>query len=237
MATGHWKLLFGVSIVIVLVFLLVFKKYQYPDYKVSEKIEGTITVMLLKQKNFIVLCLSMIMYVGVEEGLAFWITSYVKEWTSVAYYPSIVLSLFWGSMIIGRYIVSRFSSRLNEIIIASMVFSSIFLLVSVLSNNFTVSIIAFFLTGFGFSGIWPMIMALAKTYFPKYTGTAFGIMMACCAVGGLTVPFIMGYIGEVASLNGALAFCLVPLMVIIVNHMILKQQEKVNHKNMSFPKQ
>jgi len=223
--TGDWKFLFGAGIAVILLFLVAFKKYKYPDCRVTEKIEGTITVMLLKQKTFIILCISMIMYVGVEEGMAFWITTYVKEWTRAAYYPSIVLSLFWGSMIIGRYIVSRFSTRLNEIIIGSMAFSGIFLVVSVLSNSFTVNIIAFFLIGFGFSGIWPMIMALAKIHFPRYAGTAFGIMMACCAVGGLTVPFIMGYIGEAASMKWALAFCLVPLIVIAFNHLILKGQK------------
>jgi fucose permease len=218
---GGWKLIYGMSILLALIFLFVFKKYQYTDYKILEKIEGTITFMLLKQKIFLILCLSMIMYVGVEEGLAFWIATYAKEKGMSGLYATIMLSLFWGGTIIGRYIISRFFTRLNEIIIASCGFSTVFLFMGILSENIFLSTGAFFFIGMGFAGIWPMLMSLVKMHYPRYTGTAFGIMMACCAIGGITVPFVMSYIAQALSLKLALASGIIPLVVIVLNHIYL----------------
>jgi fucose permease len=223
-SSGGWKLIYGISILFALVFLFIFAKYQYPDYKIQEKIEGTITFMLLKKKAFLILCLSMIMYVGVEEGLAFWIATYAKERGMSGLYATIMLSLFWGGTIIGRYIISRFLTRLNEIIIVSCSFSAVFLLIGVFSESIFLSTGAFFFIGMGFAGIWPMLMSLVKMYYPHYAGTAFGIMMACCAIGGITVPFAMSYIAQAVSLKLALASGIIPLAVIVLNHVYLVRQ-------------
>jgi FHS family glucose/mannose:H+ symporter-like MFS transporter len=222
MLSGSWKFTYALSIVIVLFFLFAFKRYPYSDYKPAEKVEGIITIKLLKQKTFLLLCASMIMYVGIEEGLAFWMTTYAKEWAASEYYPTILLAVYWGSMILGRYIVSKFSKKLNELIIGSMIFSAVFLVIVLLTNSLIVNLISFFFIGLGFSGIWPMVMALTKEYFPVYTGTAFGIMMACSAAGGVLIPFIMGYIGEKANLKLALLFCLLPVVIIIASHIAIR---------------
>jgi fucose permease len=216
-----WKLMFGVSTLLALVLLLVFKKHPYPDHKINEKIEGTITLMLLKRKVFLVLCLSMVLYVGVEEGLAFWIATYAKEKGMSVLYATIILSIFWSGTVVGRYFISKFETRLNEIIIFSCSFTVVFLIAGVLSGSAAFSIIAFFFTGLGLAGIWPVIMALVKSYFPDHTGTAFGIMMSCCAVGGITIPFIMSYIAQEINLRWAILSCVIPLLLITANHIYL----------------
>jgi fucose permease len=216
--SGRWKPLFMISFLISLLFMFIFIKTDYPDYKVTETLQGTITKKLLKNKHFLILCISMIMYVGVEEGLAFWITTYIKQHSIPDYYPTVALSLFWASMIPGRYLASRFKMRLNALIAMGSGMSGVFLIAGLLSNNYLLTILFFFLIGFGLSGIFPIIMAIVKMKFQKYAGTAFGLIMSCCAIGGVTVPLIMGYIGEFFSLKIALSFCLIPLLIIIIIH-------------------
>lgn len=221
----RWKYFYILSIILLILFIIAFKKYPFQDYKLAEKINGIITVKLLRKKVFVLLFISVAMYVGVEEGVAFWITSYVKQGYVSGYYPSLILSVFWGSMILGRYIVSRFLNKLNELIIFSSVISLGFLLAILFINNTIVNIITFFGLGFALSGIWPMIMALARMYYSKYSGTALGIMMSGCALGGVLIPLVMGYIGDTISMEYALAFCILPLILIIVSHIFVKQSE------------
>ena len=222
----NWKLIFIINIIFVLFFLLTFVMKPFPDYKIK-KTDYIITLKLFKKKEFMLLCISMIMYVGVEEGIAFWITSYVNEWTQNPLYPSLMLSAFWFSMVIGRYLQSKFSAKISEFIIIGAILASIFLVVSILSNAFLSILVSFFFVGLGLSGIWPMTMSIAKRIYPKFTGTAFGIMMACCAIGGITIPFVMGYIGETINIKWALAFCALPLVLIVISQSLIKKLTKI----------
>lgn len=219
---NRWQIFYILCVILLILLIMTFKKYPFQDYKLEEKIDGIITTRLLSQKVFILLFLSVAMYVGVEEGVAFWITSYIKQSNVPEYYPSLILSVFWGSMIFGRYIVSRFINKLNELIIGSSIISLGFLLAILFINNTTVHIITFFGLGFALSGIWPMLMALARLYFPKYSGTALGLMMSGCALGGVLIPFVMGYIGDVMNMEFALAFCTIPLIIITISQFIVK---------------
>lgn len=227
---GEWKVFYAISIILALVFIVTFNKGAYPVHKAEVKTDGLIVFKLLRQKVYIFLLVSMFMYVGIEEGVAFWITSYVKEKSSSGFYASIILSVFWGGMIIGRYLASRFSRNLNELIIMSAVITLGFLVMCTLTVSFPATLTAFIGLGLGLSGIWPMLMALTCNYYPRYTGTAFGIMMAFGATGGGIIPLIMGYIGDKTNLRWSLTFCLVPIVIMILCHttVILMLREKKN---------
>ncbi|MDD3840670.1 MAG: MFS transporter [Clostridia bacterium] len=223
--SNNWRLLYIVFLIPLAYFFLFYKKSEYPDKKLQEKIEGTIAAKLIKNKTFLLLCISMIMYVGIEEGIAFWITSYMKEMISDELLPTLALSLYWASMAIGRYFMSKYESKLNELIIMSSVFSAFFILLGVGFDNYIFSLISFAGIGFGFSGIWPMIMVITGRRYSQYTGTAFGIMMTCCALGGIIVPYIMGFIAEIYNMKAALSFTLLPILVIISNFLVIKKEK------------
>ncbi|MFC5703402.1 MFS transporter [Cohnella faecalis] len=219
-----WKLIYGLSFLLILFFSFLFLKYPYPRRSVADATEETYTSLLLKQKRFLLLGLSILMYVGIESGMGFWITTYIRESGSTsAWYASAVLSAFWGGTIVGRYAVSRFSIKLHEIVVISALLSAAFLLVIVLSGSAAASFCAMFGVGLGFAGIWPLIMALARAYYPKYTGTAFGLLMACCALGGIFIPLAMGIIGKAVGMNAALSFGFVPILIIVCIHLYLKR--------------
>lgn len=219
---GMWKYFYGVCIVIVVILIILFWKFSHQGQIVNEKLNGIITLKLLRKRTFLIFLLSMIMYVGIEEGIAFWITSYIKEWSMINYFPSLALSVFWGGMIVGRYFVSKFSKRLNELLIISSSVFLLFLFTTLFSNSSISIMISFFGMGLSISGMWPILMALARIRFPKYAGTALGIMMSGCAVGGVVIPLVMGYIAKVVSMKYALAFCSIPAVIIIINQILIK---------------
>lgn len=225
----QWRYFYPICIIICLVLLIIFWKYPFPDYKPSEEVDGIIAFKLVKQKIFILLFISIVMYVGIEEGVAFWITTYVKEWNMKEYLPSLILSVFWGSMVLGRYYLSRFSKKLNEIIIISSTLFLFFLIMALISVNPVIVFISFFGIGLCISGIWPILIAQSRIYFPEYSGTAISIMMSGGAVGGFVIPLIMGYLGSALSMKYGLAFCMLPGVIIIINNFAVMKIKKNNH--------
>ena len=233
--THEWKIFYGISILLVAVLAVCF--LRYPDYShtATEKISGSISIILLKKRAFIMLFVSLIMYVGIEEGVAFWITSYVKEWSALAYYPSLILTIFWGSVMIGRCLVSRFSQRLLELIAGSAALIIVFLTIIVLTGNHLIILVSFLGLGLSISGMWPMLIATTRIHYPEYAGTAIGLMMSGGAIGGVAVPPIMGFIGSKANMKFALAFCILPAVVIIVVLLIIRHERnaKANQERVS----
>jgi fucose permease len=143
---AEWKYFYCISIVIIALLIIMFTKYPYPPQIACDKIDGIISIKLLRKKAFIILFLSMFMYVGIEEGVAFWITSYVKEWSAKEYYPSLILTAFWGSVMIGRCLVSRFSKGLNKLLVISSALTVIFLAIIVFFKKPTYNNRLFFWT-------------------------------------------------------------------------------------------
>jgi len=146
---------------------------------------------LLKDIRCILLFISMFLYVGGESGLAFFTMDYYAE-TAASASGEISLSLFWGSMVIGRLIAGILHRHSNKIMILGLAAATIFSALLQLNTSALVSIILFFLTGLGMSAIWPLIMANCTRTFSSYSGTAGGLMMAGGALGGMVVPFLMG---------------------------------------------
>jgi MFS family permease len=83
-ALGGWKQNYIVLTVIFFLLLLVILKLDFgkvglaetEESKVIEK-SGPISLLLLKQKTFFLLCLSIFVYVGIEEASAFWVNTYL----------------------------------------------------------------------------------------------------------------------------------------------------------------
>ena len=59
-------------------------------------------------------------------------------------------------------------------------------------------------TGFFLSGIFPTVMALVGSIFPKYSGSLSGILTAAGGIGGMLLPFGMGVVSDYAGLKQGL---------------------------------
>lgn len=192
----------------------------------GEIIKGTIVLHLFKKPVFMFLALSMFMYVGIEQGVAFWITSHINTMTDSIYIPSIILSAFWGLMILGRITFGLLSGKINniKIIIGLTLFSLISLIFIITGRNYVFSGVGYALLGIGFSAIWPLIMALTNKFFGNHTATGFGVMMACSALGGMLIPFIAGAVGDMFNIRTGIAVFFGPLFIILLSqYMILRK--------------
>jgi len=173
---------------------------------------------LVKDLRFILLFFSMLLYVGAESGLAFFTMDYYKESVSTAS-GEISLSLYWASMVIGRLIAGVLHRHSKKILIICLASAAVFSALLQLNLPYMISPALFFLTGFGMSAIWPLIMSSCTQTFSSISGTAGGLMTAGGACGGMLVPFLMGLLltGGIRNALLVVPFCLIiPLVLIIL---------------------
>lgn len=210
-----WKELFLFLIILYCAALVYLVQLKFErNYNVTRYDQGLISVKLVKKKIFILLCISIFIYVGIEEGVAFWLNTYFKSTYNASQLWAYALSGYWGSMIIGRYIVSRFAKYSKQLMAGGLLVSLLFLVTALLVKNSIICFICFIGVGLGFSAIWPIIMSMAAGYYPEYTGTALGILMTCSAAGGIIVPFLIGFIADFSMIG--MAFWIIPVMTVLI---------------------
>lgn len=215
-----WKIAYIVVSVFVLIAMFWVTRYEFPAVKEDEKIEAAAFKSIMSHKGFILLCIAMALYVGVETTLWGWTPKYLSM--DLGYkgtFASLMVSLLWLGITVGRLISSNLAEKLpNKILVSALCFISMIGLFAQLSTSLNViAPLTFFLLGMGLSGIWPLIVAEAGMMFrSKYTGTAFGIAVASGGIGGMTIPYIFGIIGEQVKMNILFATLTVPLILIVL---------------------
>ncbi|HHV96073.1 MAG TPA: MFS transporter [Clostridiaceae bacterium] len=194
------------------------------EEEVSNQDKGLFAARLFKDGYLRLLCLSIFLYVGIESGSAFWITTYFSDVLKAGKLGSYALSGFWGGMIIGRYICSKLESKKNMAFNASLVISALSIIICLSLRTPISGVINFTVLGFGFAAIWPALMASAAERHPQNTGTAIGMMMTASAIGGVIIPFIMGVLGNTFSVIGALTVVPITSLLILVTHNIAEKK-------------
>lgn len=218
---GSWKASFLLMIILFGLITAYLSRLEFNIKKVTTEIgKGLIVIRLFKEKIFIYLCISIFIYVGIEEGVAFWLNTYFKSTFNSSQLGPYALSGYWASMIIGRYLASRFHNKHSLFLKGGLLISLSFFVVAFLFKNDMLDFICFLIIGFGFSAVWPIIMSMTASFFPKYVGTAFGVMMTSAAVGGIFVPLFIGLVINFMEIR--LAFWAIPILIIGILYIMKK---------------
>lgn len=216
-STGSWKSIFLVLIV-AFTFVAAYISGPLPGKSSgqAETINGLITLKLLKNKMFILLCISLFAYVGIEEGMAFWFGAYFNNYPGHASgtLGAYTLSGYWGIMILGRYLASRMHNSYNLFLKGGLVLAFCSIIIALLFKGSAVSAVFFVLSGLGFSAVWPIIVTITAISYPEYNSTAMGIMMTSGAGGGAVVPLLTGVVTGYAGVE--LAFCIFPVIILLI---------------------
>ena len=93
-------------------------------------------------------------------------------------------------------------------------------------STWTTAIVWFAITGFIFSGTWPLIVGLSATRNPGYSGTVVGITVAAGAIGCITAPPILSYLFIYTSPTLAVASLSAPLILGAILVMTVRESEK-----------
>jgi fucose permease len=148
-------------------------------------------------------------YVGVEMGIGGWLTKYmVSERNVTLTYASNALSLYWMGLAAGRLALSTLSHRVGEtaLLLGLTLVSALALPAGLLAPAPWLAVLCFALTGLGFSGIFPVVIALGGRHYPHDIAGITSVMITGAGIGGIVVPWAMSAIADAAGLRVGMTF-------------------------------
>lgn len=153
-----------------------------------------------------------------ELGMAQWLPAYAE--TTLGY-PQWVggtaLLLFSVGMAAGRMAVGAIGERVNPFVILAWCCGSsvlLFLLGSFLPVA-SLALTACILVGFSGSALWPTLLGVTADRYSSGGGSMFAALAALGNAGGIVMPWVVGWIGDLSNLRWGLAVsALAPLLML-----------------------
>tara|TARA_S200000501_G_scaffold344317_1_gene355984 strand:- start:78 stop:722 length:645 start_codon:yes stop_codon:yes gene_type:complete len=198
--------------------ILVFTNFPEKKNPVKENKEKLNTYMMIIKNPIVILYFfGVFSYVGLEQGIANWISKFLEIYHSTD--PQIlgakIISYFWGLMTLGTisglFLLKLFDSRKILIFFTS---ASIISFLTAVFGPLKVSLISFPLIGFFISTMWSIIISLALNSTSKHHGAFSGILVTGI-IGGAVFPLIIGILGDFAGLKLSMTILLLPLLFIL----------------------
>ena len=155
--------------------------------------------LLLADASLRWLALMMLLYVGVEVGIAAWLTTYMIELHGAA--PAAgarATAVFWAALLVGRLAAAGLTGRwsVRRVLLVSMSVAVAAIVVAITTTSGGVATAAFALAGCCIGGIFPTLVAVAQARLPLHSGPTTALMMGSASVGWLVLPLLMGVVGE-----------------------------------------
>ncbi|HEK84825.1 MAG TPA: MFS transporter [Candidatus Aminicenantes bacterium] len=230
-----WISLYWVFTVIVLLMLLIIFFSRFPRVELKEEERpGTwqIYKILFKKRIVLLYFLGIMAYVGTEQGLANWISQFLKTYHGLN--PQTAgaraVSYFWGLMtiggLVGLVLLKLFDSRkvlIGAAFLALVNFTlALFGPARLMVFNLKIpglfsgraEIFTFSLLGFFASVMWPIIFSLALNSIETYQG-AFSGILCTGIIGGALLPLLIGWLGDRLGLLEGLLVLYITLLYIL----------------------
>ena len=144
--------------------------------------------------NLILLALLIFLYVSGEIGISSWLVDYLyKAKNFNLKTASLMLTIFWALMTIGRFIASFIVEQIGYIksMIISICLSLIVFGLGLLNGKYFSYLLP--LTGLFFALIFPTATAVATKIFPNHKSRALSFLFFFAGIGGLVGPWIIGF--------------------------------------------
>ncbi|WP_375324062.1 MFS transporter [Flagellimonas sp. GZD32] len=206
------------AIALILCFYVFFTTYPSFEKTEDEKAGDRSSYWdLLKNKWTLLYFLGIFCYVGTEQGVGNWISQFLNQYHGLD--PQTVgantVSYFWAMLtvgcLLGLLLLKFMDSRKLLILVTSI---TIVCLVVALTGSAQMALIGFPMVGFFISVMYSIIFSLALNSVKEHHGSLSGILCTGIA-GGAIIPFIVGGLGEIMSLQWGMFFLIIPLGFIL----------------------
>lgn len=203
---------------IFMVMITLFLKFPKSDQKEDEKLGNMESFkMLIKSKKVKLFFFAIFAYVGVEQGISFWMSNFLHAYHGFDFETSgaNAVANYWGLMTLGG-IVGLFMLKLldSKLVLKLFTFLTIFCLLLGLFGTKYVSLYAFQTSGFFMSVMYPILISLALNSVAKYHGSFAGILMTGI-VGGAVFQVLIGFISDCTTLKIGMILNLIGLCYIL----------------------
>ncbi|MEO0901856.1 MAG: MFS transporter, partial [Bacteroidota bacterium] len=214
-----WVLMYGLFALLslIMIILMFFLKFQKISFEEDEKV-GTVSVlkMLIGNRIVILYFFGIFVYVGVEQGISYWISKYLQNYHGLDFETvgASAVGNFWGLMtlggLLGLLLLKFFNSKLILKVFTGITITCLALALFG-STNF--ALYSFQACGFFMSVMYPIIISLALNSLEEYHGSFAGILMSGI-MGGAIFQLLIGFMSDYLSLKVAMLINFIGLIYI-----------------------
>ena len=152
----------------------------------------------------LLLCVIMCIYVGFENGFAFFVDTMFTDVFKVST-GKFALSLFWMVMIPSRMMVGKYAHKAETILLASVAaIPLITFLISLLNNSTAVMILCIPL-GIASGAIYPSVLTILMPFAGSHKAAATGMITTATGIGGVVFTALTGFVGDHYGMRTAMA--------------------------------
>ncbi|MCR5467895.1 MAG: MFS transporter, partial [Lachnospiraceae bacterium] len=175
--------------------------------------------------GILLLCVVMCIYVGYENGFAFFVDSlFAEELGSTL--GKYALSIFWIVMIPSRVMVAHLAKYSNKILLGAVIAIP---LISVIISQQTSDVLLLILCiplGFACGAIYPSVLNIAMPLAGEHKATATGMITTATGIGGVVFTALTGILGERMGLRNAIISLAAFFILSLISVLCLKFASK-----------
>jgi len=216
----HWVSIYLVFAAISFAMMIIILSVKFP--KVIRKDDEVVGawethIELFRMKTVILFFFGIFAYVGVEQGIANWISEFLRTYHGIMPETggAATVGLFWGTMTIGCILGLILLKIIDsKIVLRIFTFSALIVLTFTLFGNSQFALIGFPALGFCLSVMYAIIYSLALNSVSKYHGSFAGILCTAIA-GGAIFSLLIGKLKDMIGLQAGMMILYLPLAYIL----------------------
>jgi fucose permease len=236
----YWIFAFISFLMVVIILLIRFPKVIRKEDEIVGAWETHLD--LFRQKTVILFFLGIFAYVGMEQGLANWISEFLR--TYHGFKPeaegAATVGLFWGMMTVGCVLGLVLLKIIDSKIVLRIFAAATFVVLTLtLFGNAKIALLGFPALGFCLSVMYGIIFSLALNSVTRFHGSFAGILCTAIA-GGAIFSLLIGKLKDLIGLQSGMMILYIPLAYIlslsfwakpIVRNAVIKRRNQPNIKN------
>lgn len=219
-----WRVIYRWDLVLVALFVTVFLFLRFPKAEEKSRINFRRIPQVAFKGDLPWFYAAICFYVAAEIGMGQWLATFLQDVRNASVADSSqALSLFFGMVMVGRFIGGFFVQRVGYL--RAILFVSAGGILCILLGLF-VPETSFLLpvTGLFFSIVFPTITAAVSDHHTENANTILGVLFTFAGVGGLIGPWLIGLGSDLLGLQAGFSLNILFIFILIVSvAMLLKR--------------
>lgn len=180
------------------------------------KKRGLTLFRLLKNPSMVLFMLALMLAIGCESSLTFWITKYF-DLLGVVALGTYGLSAYWIASIPGRLIGAAAKNQGRHLTL-SFIVASLGIVFLLIIPTPILKFIGIIIVGMALAPAYPAISTLGASLYPEDSAPAFSLMVFSCGLGGALAQPVIGAISENSSI--VTVYSLISVIMLVIAAMI-----------------
>jgi FHS family L-fucose permease-like MFS transporter len=189
-----WRIFFAAEAVLAVLLLTLYRFSPAPPPSLASETGIGELARPLRDPSVLLLAAGLFGYVFAESGMGVGANVYLQtQQHAPERWAILSMTLVWGGMLVGRLICAALPERLptDRLVGGLAAVGALTLAAQGLVRDWRFSLALFGLSGFVFSGIWPLMVALCAARQPDRSGGAVGIVVAGGSLGVIAAPILV----------------------------------------------